>query len=137
MSNNIAQKKQLSQFSEQLKKVLLLFVLLIFLSCNKKKFSKERWNEQGDLHEYPNRKDIIDDLLTNYKLLGLSFDTLVGIIGPPDDKIIMSTENEIFYPIETKYELFGVDPVYTKILAITLTTDSIVENYRMIGSKKP
>jgi len=132
MNSNITPKRQSLQLLKQLKKVLYFSVLIIFLSCNNKKFTKELWNKQDDLHEYPYRKDIIDDLLSNYRLKGLSYDKLIDIIGLHDDKIIMGTANEIYYPIETKYEILGIDPIYIKLLAIKLTKDSVVESYKII-----
>ena len=77
---------------------------------------------------------MLEDLLTNYKLKGLSYRELIDLIGEPI-KNWNGENGEIFYPITTDYG-YDIDPLYTKTLTFKLNTDSIVTEFKVVEWKK-
>ena len=114
---------------------IILFLPILFASCvNNQKFDKTKWEEQGDLRTYPNRKSMLNDLTKNYKLTGLSYRQLINLLSEPDNY----SDNEkdvVYYEIETDYGS-DIDPVYTKTLQMKLTKDSIVKSFTINEWKK-
>ena len=84
--------------------------------------------------EYPYRRAMLKDLMTNYKLKGLSYKELVDLIGEPQKNLIGDSD-EIYYPV---FEDYGsdIDPVHTIDLAIKLNKDSVVTDFRVDEWKK-
>ncbi len=113
---------------------LFLFLIIILVSCQtKQKFDKEKWDEVADLMTFPNRKYMINDLATNYKLKGKSYNQIVHLLGQPQSKT--DNEQQIFYDIDVDYGS-DIDPVYSKVLIIQFRRDSIVENFEVKEFRK-
>ncbi len=105
-----------------------LLVLILF-SCNKKeiKFDKSKWNEQTDpLFPSTYRLKMLNDLTSNYKLVGLKYSQLIGLLGVPDnqDKITSS------YNIVLDYG-GDIDPVYIKELDFIFSKDSVITSFKV------
>ena len=117
-------------------KTIIYFLFFIFLtSCsNNEKFDKVKWQEQGDLRMYTHRKSMLNDLIKNYKLIGLSYKQLINLIGEPEN-YSDKEKDKVYYEIETDYGT-DIDPIYTKSLQIKLTKDSIVESFTIKEWKK-
>lgn len=107
----------------------LILILLLFCSaCSNKdeasepdiKFERTEWDTK-DGSNYTYRKQMINDLLNNYHWAGIKKDSVVKLLGEPNE-----IEEDIFmlYNYEQKY-LFSF-PLSTQALVIQLDTDSTV-----------
>lgn len=108
---------------------LILFALaaLSFAACtNNQQFNKTAWSERGDLGIYPNREKILNDLMNNHRLKGLTYKQLIDLLGEPE-KYKDEEPNTGTYNIVTDYG-GDIDPVYVKNLEVKFSTDSIVKN---------
>lgn len=115
--------------------ILYIFVSGIFFSCkNQMKFNKTDWLEKGDLNSFPKRDKMLEDLLLNYPLKGISYSKLVDLLGTPEIDYY-SESNQIYYSIITEYSS-DIDPVSTKILQIELNEDSVVRQIKILTFKK-
>lgn len=105
-----------------------LLVLMLF-SCNKKelKFDKSKWNEQTDpLFPSSYRLKMLNDLTSNYKLIGLKYSQLIGFLGVPDnqDKSTSSYNIVIDYGSD-------IDLVYIKELDFIFSKDSVITSFKV------
>ena len=108
----------------------LLFLLLLFCSaCSNKddssktdiKFERTKWNIKDDgIYSY--RKQMVNDLLTNYKWAGITKDSVIKLLGEPDE-----IEDNIFMIYNFNQNPFGFSPFSAKQLIIELTPDSTVK----------
>ena len=91
------------------------------------KFDKEKWNEQKD-PAFPSvyRKRMVGDLTTHYPLKGMKYDSLVQLLGTPDDKDSVS----LTYKIVEEYGK-DIDPVYTQNLEFNFSKDSIISSFKL------
>jgi len=106
----------------------LFFVLPILHACNQDThFEKTKWLEKENL-SYPYRNVMLDDLVTNYKLTGLTYQQLEDLLGQPDS--LNENRNEVVYEIKVAYDL-DIDPVYVKNLIFVFSTDSTVISYKI------
>lgn len=109
--------------------ILLQFVIIALLvACNNNKqvkFDKSKWTLKNDM-EYPFRRQILNDLTTNYKLIGLNYSQLIELLGRPNYKDSVS----VAYIIVENYGL-DIDPVYTKNLDFTFSKDSIITSFKV------
>jgi len=107
-----------------------LTIWLILSACeNKIKFEKDRWTIKGDLGIYPYRSQMLDDLIQNQELKGLTYKQLIDKIGEPE-KGYDSDSNSIYYDIVIDYGQ-DIDPVYVKTLEFNLDRDSIVTDFKI------
>jgi hypothetical protein len=98
--------------------IILLLIAVVFTGC-KGKFNKIDWEAKGD-PGFPDKDYMVDDLLTNYKLKGLSYKQVLQLLGQPSGK----DSTGIFY--ETLLEYSGIDPGHGKNLVIEFNKDSLV-----------
>ena len=116
-------------------KYIILMVILILVSCNSdKKFDKIQWLECSDLGQYPKRNRLVNDLLENHKIKGLSYKQVIDLIGEPE-KNITGENNEIHYQILIEYGS-DIDPIYTKTLILKLDKDSSITSFKVNEWKK-
>ena len=102
---------------------IIIFISFILTSCNTDtKFDKNQWLQQDDLGQFTYRKNMIKDLTTNHKLVGLSYKQLIDFIGQPA-KNFENKKDEISYPINVGYGR-DIDPVFTKTLILKISNDS-------------
>jgi len=111
----------------------LLFVILLLISCNETgqlKFDKTKWDTKDDI-EFPYRNKMLNDLTTNYKLVGLKYREILKLLGEPDYRDTISFGYRLI-------EDFGsdIDPIYSKNLAFKLDKDSIITSYKIEEWKK-
>ena len=109
--------------------VLLVLICLAFLlACNRMKFNKEKWNGVSDIG-FPTiyRKQMLHDLVTNHKWLGLTYKELINYLGSAD----AVESNAVYYKIIVDYGS-DIDPVYTKDLVFTLSIDSVVQKVQIV-----
>lgn len=103
--------------------------MLLSVCTPQKTFNITEWQAKGDLETYPNRKAMLNDLITHYQLKGLSYKQLIDLIGKPED-YADSKPNTLYYLIVIDYGR-DIDPVYIKHLVITLGADSIVTGFKI------
>lgn len=117
------------------KRDIYIFAILFFLSiyiflssCNNEiKFDKIGWTIKDDIGLHPNRDKMLNDLIHNQKLKGLTYRQLIFKIGEPESNMT-GGRNSIYYDIVTDYGL-NIDPVSVKSLEFRFDKDSIITDY--------
>lgn len=108
----------------------LILAFFILESCNNQlPFEESKWKIRGDAgmtNEW--RKRMVKDLTTNYKLKGMKNSEIINLLGPPD----FSDSSVLYYGIIVDYRYLGVDPIYSKILKINMSKDSIITSVKVI-----
>ena len=115
--------------------ILSILILCTALSgCkNEIQFDKPGWTSIADLGMYPQRYEMLDDLIKNHKLVGLSCRQLFDKLGHPENYSDVP-KNAIYYNIVTDYG-HNIDPVYVKNLMFQFDGDSIITNFTVLEHK--
>ena len=96
-----------------MKAFLFIAITLLFYSCQvNEKFDKNEWQIE-ETGFYPNRSKMLNDLLKNHQLRGLSYKQLIDSLGNPEN-YSDAEPNTVYYNIVTEYG--QIDPVYIKYL---------------------
>ncbi len=120
----------------------ILLVLPISLTgCNQSvPFEKTGWQKKYD-GDYPKRDAMVQDLLDNHKLTGLTTHEILDLLGEEDhvelvEKPKSEGQNYMTYQV---LEDFGsdIDPVHTKYLVLEFNQDSIVTKTDLLEWKQP
>jgi hypothetical protein len=112
-----------SMVKRSLFQILIISILFLGLAgCHQKqKFSREKW-AYGDGLSFPQRDDVVDDLLKNHHLKGLTYRQLVDTLGEAQGKDSLQLSYEI---LDTRYTRHsGSSEV--KNLIIYFSKDSVV-----------
>ncbi|WP_167353168.1 hypothetical protein [Pedobacter steynii] len=126
--------KNMTKFTEISFDVLCVIVVVFFLtSCTQDiSFEKTKWAEKADpIYPSAYRSQMLKDLTTNHKLIGLSYSQLIGYLGYPDSK----EANTVVYRIAIDYGS-DIDPVYSKNLEFSYSKDSIITSFKILEWKK-
>jgi len=108
--------------------IFLAFVAVCLTACRKKeKFDRYRWNG-GDGLSFPYRDNMLEDLLANHKLKGLTYKQVTQLLHPPDRNSF--TDKSFEYEIICKMN--KLDTVYAKTLILYLNKDSIVSDFKVV-----
>lgn len=107
--------------------ICLLFVVA-FTGCVRVKFDKEKWGDTDGL-TYKMRDRVLEDLTTNYKLVGMNYKDVIRLLGKPDH----------YYPLKTSYQILSTEaqynpknkPIYRKNLEFYFSKDSIVTRFNI------
>lgn len=102
--------------------------MLLFACTQRMDFDKEKWKEKDDL-VYKYRDAMLQDLTTNYKLVGLSYNQLTDLLGNPES-YTNTNSKEVYYLVVEDYG-WDIDPVYLKHLVFTINQDSVVINFKI------
>jgi hypothetical protein len=96
------------------------FLLTVLFSCQSEvKFDKIKWRIQEDPAFPPSaRKQMLNDLLTNYRLNQMNKSQIIDLLGTPD----FSEDSLLLYRVEEDYGS-DIDLVYTKQLEVKLKPD--------------
>lgn len=110
--------------------------LPLFIGCNNvtrygTKFNKSQWDSVGDLHSYPYRESMVEDLIAHHKIKGLTYHQLIDSLGQPDN--YGDIHDSIRYDIVTNYGY--LDPKSGKYLAIGLNKDSVATGLKVVDWK--
>jgi outer membrane protein assembly factor BamE (lipoprotein component of BamABCDE complex) len=115
--------------------ITILICCFLHTGCNHNiPFDKAGWTIQNDTGLYPNRDRMLDDLIKNQQLKGLTYRQLIDKIGEPE-KNLTGDSNTIYYNIITDYGS-DIDPVYNKTLAIKFDGDGIVKDLKINETKQ-
>jgi hypothetical protein len=116
-------------------KCLLWIILGLIAGCTRYnpniRFDKKGWSQKEDWN-YPQRENMVNDLIKHHQLKGLSYKQLTDPLGEPEN---FPDTSGIHYQLLMD---FGddIDPVHTKYLVFKLTKDSVVSGYRIKEWKK-
>ena len=119
---------------------ILLLLSISFIGCGRSiPFEKSGWQKEFD-GAYPNRDAIIQDLLDNYSLIGLTTRSITDLLGEEDSIELVGKpktdgRNYMTYQV---LEDFGwdIDPVHTKYLVLEFNADSIVTATELLEWKQ-
>ena len=109
---------------------LMIICFCFFAACSNKQieFDQTKWNKSIDgFYEF--REVMVKDLMENHLEKGMTYEQLTDLIGKPEN-IANLKANTIGYTIMEDYG-WDIDPVETKTLLIELTTDSLVQNFKV------
>jgi hypothetical protein len=108
--------------------VIFSLTFLLVASCGQpnKTFNKDGWLKIGDFGSYPERASMVDDLLKNHKLKGLTYDELINKLGQPTN----SDSTSIHYDIEIEYGI-DIDPTRGSSLVFYFNRDSIITDIKL------
>lgn len=110
----------------------LLLLTALFSCQSEAKFDKIQWQIQEDPAFPPSaRKQMLDDLLTNYKLDQMNRNQVVDLLGTPD----FVGDSVLSYRVDEKYGS-DIDPVYTRQLEVKLKPDQTVKAVEVREWKK-
>lgn len=110
--------------------LLVLMGLVSFAACHRDPnlFDREDWLEHNDEH-YLYRDAMVRDLLENHLFEGMSTDTILELLGKPDN--IEGTPDKTFW-YNLKNEMTGAgDPAKMKTLFILFANDSTVTGFKV------
>ncbi|MBO6524481.1 MAG: hypothetical protein JJ971_11685 [Balneolaceae bacterium] len=72
---------------------------------------------------------MVQELTENYKLVGLSFDELVDLLGRPQNVAALDS-NKIYYEIVVEFG-WNIDPERVEYLVFEMNEDSIVTAFEI------
>jgi uncharacterized protein YydD (DUF2326 family) len=113
------------------KNILIICCLLIIslAACKRSvKFNRDDW-DYGDGLTFPNRNGMVDDLLQNQKLKGMTYHQVVRLLHRPQG----GNADSIYYEIDEQFKFNK--PKYVKNLVIYLK-DSVVTDAKIYESPK-
>lgn len=109
-------------------KLFLLFLLFCSACRNKSnstnpdiKFERTKWDTKDDLG-YSYRKQMANDLLNSYKWVGTKKDSLIKLLGEPDE-----IEDDTFMIYDYHQKPFGLFEFSDKSLVFELNADTTVK----------
>jgi len=106
---------------------VLVVITMALSACGKKaKFDRKIWND-GDGLSFPERDAMLEDLLKNHKLKGLSYKQAIQLLHEPQRNSY--TDKSFQYEIIRKMD--GLDTVFAKTLTLYLSKDSIVTDFKV------
>ena len=107
-------------------KVPLFFVT----EWTKFNYDYNRWMQLDDI-VYPNRSEMVDDIIKNLKLRGQNLHEIRKLLGEPNHQ----ENNEIGYKIEEDYGT-DIDPIASTELLLKFNKDSFVTEVTKVKWKK-
>ena len=116
--------------------LLIIASSVLTIACNSNKhgvrFDKGLWKQREDIDypdvHFPHRDKMLDDLVKNHKLKGLTYQQLIDSLGAPGN--FGDNDDTVRYEIFTGFES-DIDPTYGKNLNLTLGADSVVTSYKI------
>jgi uncharacterized membrane protein len=116
------------------KRIVTTIGLLFIVACNSiginEKFDKSKWTAKDDM-DYPMRDAILNDLVTNHQLKGLTYKQLIDSLGEPAN--YGDNKDSIYYDVVVNYGY--LDPKSGKYLAIGFNKDSITTGFKVVEWK--
>ena len=110
------------------KLAVCLLLCAAVTGCIRVKFDKEKWRNTDGL-SYKMRDNVLKDLTTNYKLVGMTYKDVIRLLGKPDH----------IYPLKTSYDVINNEavynpknkPLYRKNLEFYFNKDSVVTRFNI------
>ena len=107
---------------------ICLLLSVAFTGCVKVKFDKEKWRDTDGL-SYKMRDKVLEDLTTNYKLVGMTYKDIIRLLGKPDDTYQLKTSYDVINN-EARYNPKN-KPLYRKNLEFYFSKDSVVTRFNV------
>jgi outer membrane protein assembly factor BamE (lipoprotein component of BamABCDE complex) len=119
---------------QSLTRALLLFSICL-TSCDRSiPFEKNGWQKKSDF-VYPKRDAMVQDLMDNHKLVGLTTREVRDLLGSPDYTELGDKPNWMTYQVVLDFG-WDIDPVHTKDLVLEFNQDSVVTKVDLLEWKK-
>lgn len=106
--------------------ICLLFSIVI-TGCNTKKFDRQQWS-YGDGLDYPLRDGIVNDLVKNHKLKGLTYRQVIDSLGAPQKRDTLLLSYQI---IDNSFDYIRKQPIHKKNLILYFSKDSVVTKFEI------
>ncbi|TSJ43525.1 hypothetical protein FO440_04875 [Mucilaginibacter corticis] len=113
-----------------MKKPYLLFLLFIALagcSLSGSKFDRQKWS-YGDGLTYPLRDDIVDDLMKNHHIKGLTYRQVIDSLGRPQRRDSLQFTYQI---LDDSFDFNRKKPAHKKSLIVYFSKDSVVTKFEI------
>jgi len=119
-------KRQVLIVSIVVASFVLIYKMVRWYSYNQA-FNKAEWADGDEGFGYSKRRYMLNDLIENHQIKGLTYKQLVDNIGEPH---FDSGSKNAYYNIILDYG-WDIDPVYSKDLVIQLNRDSVVTSFEI------
>ncbi|MCC8424951.1 outer membrane protein assembly factor BamE [Mucilaginibacter sp. UR6-11] len=115
-------KKLLFQF------LIGLFGVIALAGCGSgSKFDRQKWS-YGDGLDYPLRDDIVEDLMANHQIKGLTYRQVIDSLGSPQRRDPLKFTYQL---IDDSYNYGRKKPVHKKSLIVYFNKDSVVTRFEI------
>jgi outer membrane protein assembly factor BamE (lipoprotein component of BamABCDE complex) len=91
------------------------------------KFDRQKWS-YGDGLEYPLRDQIVDDLMKNHHITGLTFDQVIDSLGSPQRRDSLKFTYQI---LDNSFEFAQKDAIRKKNLIVYFNKDSVAVKFEI------
>lgn len=125
---------------QSLTRAFLLFSICLAGCDQNIPFEKNGWQKKFD-GDYPNHNAMVQDLLDNHKLAGLTTRSITELLGE-EDRIDLTerpkAEGRNFMTYQVLVDFgWNIDPVHTKYLVLEFNEDSVVTKVDLLEWKQP
>jgi hypothetical protein len=111
-----------------LKILIGLTSFLTIVGCsNASQFNREKWS-YGDGLEYPLRNEIVDDLIANHHIKGLTFKQVIDSLGSPQRRDSLKFTYQIQ---DNSFDFARKKPAHKKSLIVYFNKDSVVVKFEI------
>jgi outer membrane protein assembly factor BamE (lipoprotein component of BamABCDE complex) len=105
-----------------------IIVFTALTGCgNSSKFDRQKWS-YGDGLEYPLRDEIVDDLMQNHHIKGLTFDQVIDSLGSPQRRDSLKFTYQI---LDNSFEFAQKSPIRKKNLIVYFNKDSVAVKFEI------
>ena len=114
---------------------MIIFCLFVLSSCIERQveFERSKWNSSVDgFYEF--REVMVNDLIERHLKKGMTYQEITNLLGKPENFANLKTST-LGYTLMEDYG-WDIDPVETKHLYIELSTDSLVQEFKVEHWKK-
>lgn len=102
--------------------------LTTLTACNNSsKFDRKKWAYTDGL-EYPLRDDIVDDLMQNHHIKGLTFDQVIDSLGSPQRRDPLKFTYQL---LDNSFQYQLKKPVHKKSLIVYFSKDSVANRFEI------
>jgi len=114
---------------------VLLVLSICLTGCDRSiPFEKDGWQKRSDFI-YPLRDAMVQDLIGNHQLIGLTTRQVRDLLGDADHTELGEKPNCVTYKVLLDFG-WDIDPVHTKDLVLEFNEDSIVTKVDLLEWKK-
>jgi outer membrane protein assembly factor BamE (lipoprotein component of BamABCDE complex) len=105
----------------------------VFTGCsNRSKFDRQKWS-YGDGLEYPLRDEVLEDLMANHHIKGLTLDQVIDSLGAPQRRDSLKFTYQI---LDNSFEFGQKNPIYKKNLVVYFNKDSVATKFEISEYKE-
>ncbi|MBL7985778.1 MAG: hypothetical protein JNM91_12305 [Flavobacteriales bacterium] len=124
-----------SRFSLHSLARVLIVISICLTGCDRSiPFDKDGWQKKSDFI-YPLRDAMVQDLIGNHQLMGLTTQEARDLLGETDHTELGDMPNYLTYQVLLDFG-WDIDPVHTKDLVLEFNEDSIVTKVDLLEWKR-